>query len=235
MQVNTVIAQLWAWLYGSNLTYKKTVVNGQTIETGLKRDEVEGIVRDLIPAIIDQIVTPFDWDFTFDVATVSSVASTSEYTLRGNNDDCRDLINVRYGSGRGVVIERLETLETDRREGEDEDTTTTGNVYGYTVFGRSSDGFPIIQLFDTPTEADTITYRYRKSNLTLDNIPGEFGFVVRDYLRAEFRPEWSGVAEKRLDEMIARYSVGGDEINKVRMSPDIEAGNIRRVENQGGC
>lgn len=236
MNVSTVVEQLWAWLKANGKTVRAVKVGDTVDHVGLTRSEVEKGVNALLPPIVDEIVTAFDWDFACDVATDTSVVSQAEYTLRGNADDCRDIINIRYGSGRGVVIEPLNTLKTDRREGETvSGSSDTSGVYGYTLFGRSDDGFPKIQLFDTPLEAKTITYRYRKKDLSLADIPDSFGYVVRDFLRAEYDPGYQTKAEHRLGRMIARYKVGGDTPDIARRDPVIEAGNVRRGEQQGGC
>ena len=231
MQASTVVSSVWAWLYANGMTFRKISVGGQTVEQGLNVDQVQNIVNDFLPVVVDRIIVSHDWDFACDVATTTTVAATSEYTLEGNAGDCRDIINIRHGSGRGVVLERLNTLKTDRREGEDTDdsgSSDLGNVYGYTVYGRSTDGFPKIQIFDTPQEAKTLTYRYRKTGLTIENIPQEFGFVVRDMVLGQFKPEYIGLGEQKLGEMIGRYKLGGDEIDTIRLDPIVEAGNLRR-------
>lgn len=197
------------------------------VEQGLNVDQVQKIVNDFLPVVVDRIIVSHDWDFACDVGTTTTVVGTSEYTLDGNAGDCRDIINIRIGTGRGLVIERLNTLKTDRREGSEE-TTNPGTVSGYTVYGRSTDGFPKIQLFDTPQEAQTLTYRYRKNGLTVENIPDEFGFVVRDMVLGQFKPEYIPLGDRGLREMVDRYSLGGDEIDVVRQDPIIEAGNVRR-------
>lgn len=237
MQLNTVIEQLWSWLAATGKTVHKVVINGVVETMGHSRQEVERAVHNLIGPIVDEIVTSHDWDFACDVVTDdTTVINQSEYTFTGNNNDCRDIINIRYGSGRGVVLDELNTLKTDRREGEDvANSTDVGSVYGYTPFGRSADGFPKVQLFDTPIEAKTLKYRYRKSGLNIGNIPDYFGFVVRDFMRAEFDPGYQAKAENRLAAMVARYKVGGDTPDVARLDPQIEAGNVRRKANQGGC
>ena len=237
MQLTTAIEQLWVWLASNGKTERKVVINGQVEKIGMSRQQVEVAVQNLIGPIVDEIIVRHDWDFTCDVTTTTSVSGTSEYTLSGKSGDCRDIINIRFGSGRGYVLDELNFLQTDRREGETTSgTSDSGTVYGYTLFGRSPDGFPLIQIFDTPTSAETITYRYRRTGLNLDNIPDSFGFVVRDFLRAEFDGGYLAKAESRLNEMVSRYKIGGDSPYIMRMAPAIERGNVRRANDlQGGC
>lgn len=236
MKVLTAKQQLWAWLFSQGMTIKKVRMGDQLVDSGLSQKDVFDAVDVLLPPIIDRIIMSFDWDFAVDVATTTTVSGTSEYELEGNSGDCRDIISVRYGDGRGTPIEEKVVADMDRREAETvSGAADAGGVYAYTRFGRSDQGYPQIQLFDTPLEAKTLTYRYRKNGLTIESIPDEFGFVVRDFLRAEYRPEYESLAETRLNDMIARYEVGGDSPKTVRMHPTIEAGNIRRESNQGGC
>jgi len=238
VNVQQVQSRLWAWLFGNKMTYRRLVINGQAVETGLKRDEANQMVNDLLPDIVSQIVTAHDWDFTLDEASTATVADTSVYILRGNSGDCRDIINIRYGSGRGIVIDKLNMLETDRREGEDTSSGTSadsGGVYGWVPIGRSDDGYPRIKIYDTPGEAKTLTYRYRRSGLTVVDLPDEFGPTVLNFMIGQFKAEYLVLAERSLKEIIARYTVGGDEYETVRKDPVIEAGNIRRYNQQGGC
>lgn len=238
MNIQSVQSRLWAWLYGNHMTYRRVVVNGQPVESGLKQGEVDQMVNTILPDIVSQIVTAHDWDFVLGEGSTTTVAGTSEYTLRGAAGDCRDIINVRYGSGRGIVLDKLNLLETDRREGEDSSVSTSsdsGVMYGYVVKGRSDDGYPIIKIYDTPTEAKTLQYRYRKSGLTLVNLPEEFGRTVMNFMIGQFKAEYLVLAERSLKEIIARYTVGGDEYETVRKDPQIEAGNVRRFSLPGGC
>ena len=232
MQKSTAVEQLWAWLFTHGRT-TKVLEDGTKV--GYSRQDVERAVNVLLGPIVDRIAVYYDWDFAVDEATESSVVGTHTYTLEGNDDNCRDIINVRYGPGRGKVIRQMNVLQTDRREGESESgASDSGTVYGYTLWGRSDDGKPVIKLFDTPVESDTMTYRYRMADITLGMIPDSFGYIVRDFLRAEFDPGFEDNAERALREMADRYKVGGDEYDMARKDPVIEAGNVRRGGLQGG-
>ena len=238
MQVHALKEMVWAWLFGQGKTYQSRVINGQTISSGMTRDDFDTIINSLVSPITERVVIAYDWDFVFSSESLTTTADESEYVLRGTNNDCRDIINIRYGTGRGEVIERLNYLEADRREGGDESTGAdpdSSDVYGYVLHGRSDDGFPKIKLYDTPVRSNTLTYRYRKSGLSIADFPSEFDFVFRDFMIGQFEPSYFGLAERALDELKARYKIGGDEYETVRMHPTIEAGNIRRNDNMGGC
>lgn len=238
MQQSALLDTLWAWLFGQGKSYKTYMINNQRVEQGLKRQDFDVIARSLLDPIVERMANAYDWDFVFDEATESTEVDENEYTLSGNNDDCKNIVNVRFGSGRGKVLEKLNTLITDRREGYDSDITTsfdTGTVYGYTLQGRSDEGFPKIQIFDTPGEVKTLTYRYRRNGLSISEFPADFGYVVLDYMKAQFDPAFLMVAKSSMNELIARYKPGGDEIEHVRRDPVEEAGNIRRTNLGGGC
>lgn len=235
MQISTVEEQLWAWLFSNGRTVKRIRQGDNYVDVGLTRKVVNRAVISLLPPIVDEIIVSHDWDFAYDVATETSIALQSEYTLRGNNDDCADLWVVKYGEGFGVPLEEMGVTTMDRRKAESiSGLTDDGSVYAYTRFGRSDDDFPKIQLFNTPGDATTITYRYRKSGLGLSDIPNRFGFVVRDFMRAEYEAGYKVIAVRSLNEMIKRNTVGGDSPMIVRKDPIIEAGNVRRGGFQGG-
>ncbi len=232
MQESTVINGIWAYLFANGKTEKIRYVQGEKIETGLSRKEVENMVRSFLGPTVQRITRAYDWDFVCAEATDAFVASTSEYSLSGDNDDCMDIINIRWGTSSSLeVLEKLNVLENDRRKGSE---TATG-IYGWTAFGRSDDGFPLVQIHNTPTEANVFKYRYRKSGLTLSDIPADFDNVVIDDVLAQFDISLRPDANVSLKGMMDRYMVGGDEYETVRRDPVIEAGNIRRKGLQGGA
>ena len=236
MQQSALLDILWAWLFGQGKSYKTYMMNGERVEQGMKQSDFRDICLTMLDPVIEQLSIAYDWDFIYDVGTETTVIDTSEYTLKGNNDDCRNIETVRYGPGRGTVLKQLDTLLTDRREGEETaGASDSGDVYGYTLEGESDDGFPKIQLFDTPAEAKTLTYRYRKNGVSINEFPAEFGFVVRDYMIAQFDPSYLAVADRSLKELIGRYDPGGDEIVKVRRDTVDENRNIYRNTLTGGC
>lgn len=182
-----------------------------------------------LQAVVDVIATAHDFDFTVDTATESVVVNQVEYTLEGNDTDCRDVINVRFGDGGSddPVLDRKDYLEQDRRLGTGE--TESPDMSSYIVYGASEDGFPKITLNANPTDASKIlTYRYRKSKITISNIPDEFKMVTIDGLTSMFIPAFAAAFDVSLNNMVMRHKVGGDDYSTVRRDPKIESGNVRR-------
>jgi hypothetical protein len=171
-----------------------------------------------------------DWDFACNEVSTTTTASTADYTCKGNNYDCRDIINVRYNSDL-VVLDRLNVLSNDRRK---PDKTGSG-VYGWTQFKRSGDGYPIITIHNTPTESKTLKYRYRMKDRTLENIPDYFDYVINAMVKSRFDEVYMVPAEKLLASAIHKYRGGSDDYETLRLNPTIEDGNIRRYQNQGGA
>lgn len=230
MQENTVIEGVWAWLFSKGWTKKvRHLPGGSTITEGFDYQEVERMTRTFLNPVVDEVMTVHDWDFACDEKSDATVADQAEYTLSGNNGDCQDIINVRYDTDE-EVLEKLNVLENDRRKPQ----KTGYGIYGWTAFGRSDDKSPIIIIHNTPTEAKTFKYRYRKKDLGLGDMPDSFDFVVVDAVCARFDRSLQVFADRSLARMIARYTVGGDEIDMLRINPLIEDGNVRRCSNQGG-
>ena len=51
-----------------------------------------------IPSVIDEVLTSYTWPFSTGTSSTTSVATQSQYTLEGANQDARDIINVKYNT-----------------------------------------------------------------------------------------------------------------------------------------
>jgi len=231
LQISTIADGIWAWLTILGRTIKvQKMPDGSTMTSGLDRQTVDRIVNSFVGPVVAQFVMAHDWDFACDEDSDTTVADTADYTLRGNNMDCRDIINVRYDSDLDV-LDRLNVLSNDRRK----PAKSGSGVYGWTWFKMSTDGFPVITIHNTPTEAKTFKYRYRKKDITIGDIPDYFDYVVNALMKARFQDDYYSLSERFLKEAIHKYRGGGDDYETVRLNPTIEAGNIRRCQNQGGA
>lgn len=194
------------------------------------------MVDNIIGPVANRIIMDHTWDFAVDTATENTVVGQASYTLEGNDADCRDIVNIRIGDGDGRVIEEFDRLELDRRLSTDDPNTNTNiPIDSYAKWGRSSDDFPIVQLYGTPQTVETLTYRFHKKDLSLQDIPGDFGYIVIDAVKAEFDASLRGIAENSLNEMKARHTPGGDSFVRVRLDPTIEKGNRERNNMYGGA
>lgn len=229
MQRSMIEDQVWALLRFKGLTYKKTVMpGGAVVESGIIRKDVNKMVLSTLDSAVKEIVLAYDWNFAYDEATTTSVADQADYTFEGNNSDCRDIINIRWGDSE-TVLDELNFLQDDRRT----EGTEGSNVYGYILFKRE-DNFPVVTIRGTPDSAETIKYRYRRKDITLAELPDSFDIAVVDQILKRWDRGWELAAETSLNKLIARYKIGGDRHETIRMNPAIEDGNFRRKGLQGG-
>jgi hypothetical protein len=207
----------------------KDPTTGADMIIGIDHSECERLVRIFIERVAQDIVESYDWDFKHANTTNATVVGQANYTLTGLNDDAYDIINIRFDDT-DTVLDQLNTLETDRRAG---DKSQSG-IYGWNQYERDDQGFPIVTFVNTPDEVRSFTYRYRR-RFSSNQLDSRFDNVVREGVMAEFTPELSIIYKESLNTLIDAYKVGGDEYETVRMDPNIEAGNIRRGELQGGA
>jgi len=185
----------------------------------------------LLPEVKKRVLYSYDWYFAIDEADSLSVADQAEYTLKGNNNDCRDIINIRFGSS----ATSLSLL--DKRSGIDLDEWLTGRsqsgVAIWTPSGLSHE-FPKIKLIGTPGYSDyIIRYRYRKSNVADSDIPIDFSYLMISGLVARLLPAYEPIFDKDLKTMIDHYSYGGGEDNPVKQDPLVVHRNNRRASKFG--
>lgn len=171
-------------------------------------------IQELIPTVIDEVLTSHLWDFVMDEATHSggTIADEANYTFEGNNSDCRDVITVKYDDAENVLEERdtidMEEWLTDR----------THNRVNFWIMDGRVNKFPRIKIIATPSTAGIqIKYRYAKNNVTLSDFPDEFESVLIAGLAAWMVPQYIPRFEKQIDKMIDNFSVsgGGDRPAKV--------------------
>ena len=166
-------------------------------------------------SIVGQVSTAYDWAFTIDVADKATVADQAEYELKGNAKDCRDIINVRLGSSSTwPVLDKKRAIDMDEFM---TDRTVTGTHWWY-ISGRSTNGYPMITLVDTPsTTTNTIRYRYRKNKIGIGSFPDTFSPVLVAGVISRFIPAHTGVYEHELDKMVDRYSAPGGEDDPAKL------------------
>lgn len=166
--------------------------------------------------VVDQVVTAFDWDFTLDIADESVVSDQAEYELTGNRNDCRDIVNVKYGITTFQLLDKMTPIDID----EFFDGRTATAVGWWYISGRSPNGYPKITLVKTPDDADnTIRYRYRKNKIGLGDFPDEFSPVLVNAVVTRFIPAYMGIYEHELNKMIDRHSAPGGEDSPAKLNP----------------
>lgn len=188
-------------------------------------------LRAMLPEVKKKVLYSHDWFFAIDEADESTVADQADYILHGNNMDCRDIINVRYGAD----ADSLELL--DKRSGIDLDEWLTDRsqtaVAVWTLAGLDH-SFPKIKLVGAPSVSDyLIRYRYRKANVPDSDIPDDFSYLMITGLVSRLIPAYEPVFERDLKTMIDHYSYGGGEDNPAKQDPLVVSRNNRRATKFG--
>lgn len=201
----------------------------KAIQGGPDRTDIEKYAT----FVANEVATEFDWDFVVSDASFTTTDSTAEYTLTGNSNDCRDVINLRFADADGTTIKVLRRLRPVDMDSFQSERSITEIGWWY-VSGRSRNGFPKVTIVGTPdSDEDTIYYRYRRKNISVEDFPDEFGSVLRDGLIAKFLPSYRPYYRNSLNIMIDRYAAAGGDADPARLSDKNIYANNRRYQLYG--
>lgn len=188
-------------------------------------DKQEAVTAYIPMVVMEVSMAHPDFDFAVDVCDYpgGSVLSQADYVLRGNNRDCRSIINIRYGSSY-YLLDQMRPVDVDEFLTNRTHTSTTI----WTMVGRE-DGFPKIKLIDAPSTAgEVIRYRYFKKNIDVSEFPEEFINVIISGVIAKFSPTYRAIHLKDLSDMISYYSPSGGEDNPAKQDPETVRRNNSR-------
>lgn len=160
--------------------------------------------------VVDQIASAHDWAFVMAVDD-DTTDGTAEYTLKGANEDCREIINIRYGQTDFELLDKKSAVDMDEWL---TDRDPSGTHWWY-MSGRDGGGFPKVTLVDTPASAYTIRYRYRKK-VTISVFPDEFSYLFVLAVAARLVPAYRELYDKELGKVMSRHEVGGGEDDPAR-------------------
>ena len=196
------------------------------------------LVRDYIDLVVDKIVMSHDWDFALGQSDESIVAGQRDYVLGGENQDARNIFNIRYGSG--TDDDGYNLLNKRKPADVDEwlnNRTTTG-VHTWVPLQREGD-LPKIRILDTPTDdTKVLRYRYWLSEVSFDVLPeGVFDSVVFAGVRELISPGLTGLFDRELKKAINKYQGHGGEDDPAKIDPQTVLLNNRRryMQGYGGC
>ena len=185
-------------------------------------------IQQLVPVALDEVVVSYDWDFATDVADESTVADQAEYTLKGNDTDCRDIINLRYGttSDGFVLLDKMRPVDVDAFVS----GRTVSGVGAWAPFGRASGGFPKVKILTAPSgSTNVLRYRYRRNDVTINEFPENFKFVLIAAVVKRLIPAFDAVYQRDLETMIDHYSMSGGEDLPASLDPVLIARNNERA------
>ena len=195
-------------------------IRGITMSDSEKRTALEA----QLPSVKTKILYSYDWDFAIDEKSTVTVADQAAYVLKGNANDCRDIINIRYGSS-AILIDRMRQVDFD----EWYTYRTLTSVAKWVPDGRE-EGFPRVRLYSTPSVAgEAILYRYRRTDVTISEFPDDFAFVFQSGLAMRMIPGYDKVFKDDLGDMIKMYNFGGGEDNQIKQDPSIVLRNNKRA------
>ncbi len=192
--------------------------------------EKNALIASFIDILVPKIAMVHDWDFVMRVADETTVADQSDYTLRGVKDDCRNIYNIRIGTG--TPDDGYDLM--DKRGLANIDESLSGrDASGVGIWvpnGRKS-GFPRVRIIDTPADATkTLRYRYWRKDVTFEEFPGEdFALAYLLGVKFLFFPVFEGAFRAELTDIINRYQPSGGEDDPALLDPLVRALNNRRA------
>ena len=209
---------------------------------GLPDAEKTKAITEYARTAIDRIAMRKDFNFAVGTASTVTVASQSDYTLKGNQDDCREVINIVYGSD-AVLLDKVEGVQWDVDIELFESPSTPSVWYELQL----DNGFPQVKIIATPSVADeTLAYRYRRKNIPIEEFPDEWAFVLVDVIMMTLADvfkdkderlvmyDFEGKAERSIRDMVNNYrKEGGGTPKRIQIDTVARLANIRRNQKYG--
>ena len=183
------------------------------------------------PEVVREVATRYDWSFVLETHdhTDGTVASQADYTLLGKHDNARDIINIRYGDNLVLLDERT----PERQDEWQTQRAALSDVWIWIPNGREGKS-PKITLYGTPSTAGkTLRYRYRRDNVTLQEWPQDFEFVIVSGVASKLFPNRRSIFEADIQIMVDRYESSGGEDDPAIQDPRIISANNRRALKYG--
>lgn len=199
---------------------------------GLAANEKADVIESYIPIALDKIFRDYDWQFVIKTADESLVEDQADYVLRGENDDCRDIVSILYGntSYGWVPLDKKNLVDYDIWV---EYRNPTG-VELWIPSGYSDTGFPKVTLVATPTDDSySIRYRYRRNDLQIDDFPDDFADVLIYGVALWLVPDYVRLYRDALSKMIERQEAGGADDQPAHLDPVIRERNRNRSGRMG--
>lgn len=200
-----------------NLTTKALDADGNLQLIAIPEDQKRQWLESLLPMAVNRAVREHAWDFATGTETYpgGTVAGEDEYVMQGDNQNCQDVHAILYGATR-IVLTYKDWDEADRAES---GVSSYSPVQFWTRSGRENDS-PRIRLVGTPTDSQTLVYRYLKKAVTVEAWPFGWEFVLHSSLLALAIPGAEKVYQNNISKMITRYKGSTAQISRVQLDPD---------------
>ncbi len=183
-----------------------------------KREALEA----LFESVKSDILISYDWPFAIKESTKNSVVDQASYQLKGDDNDCRQIVNVRYGSSEILLNKRRQV---------DMDEYMDGRTISTELFWLDDgffDGYPKIKIVDTPDAVEVIKYRYRAKDVPISVFPSQFEQAFIHGMSSSIEPSFLPLYKKAIDRLIDNYGYGGGEDDPIKLDPLVQYRNNRR-------
>lgn len=195
---------------------------------GLNDSDLTSMVREHLESAIFEVALAYDWDFAIKETTTTTTADESDYTLKGDDNDCLQVADLKYDTG--------ETLLDEKTHAWVNDYLTRNNLATPKFWIRNGrdNKYPVIRIVAAPTEADKqLKYRYWRSGIELVMFPDLFKSLLVSAIAKHLIPAYARVFKDDLERAISGYtrSAGGTDI--AVLDPVITKGNQRRANLHG--
>jgi len=183
-----------------------------------------------IDIAVGQILLAYPWDFAVAWDTVACVADEDEYTLKGRDQECWSVFEVKYGTGANYdsYIPLTKKRPADLSDYSALHSMTEVEVWA--AVGR--DGrFPRIRVVAAPSSADySLRYGYHRAGIGYNELPSD-AFIAPIIMGVRWL--WGFASEQEFADSITRVIGGYDrpaqpEERKVILDPLMRARNRLR-------
>ncbi len=139
-----------------------------------------------------------------------------------------EIVNIKYGSDENL-LKKMHPIDIDEFLHKRSHSSTD-----FWVPDGRVNTFPQVRLVATPSESSTqIKYRYRRNNITLGDLPNNFGRVVAMGIARNLDENLDGLYQDALEFMIDNYTATQANERVVHLDPMLVMKNNWRARNIG--
>ena len=190
--------------------------------SGLSVNDIESALKDQVDSAVKKVASSYPWDFAMRIAEETSVTDQANYELEGLKQDCDIIHSVMYGDD-----DELLTKQTVSETDEMLTRLSVPGCYYWTPIERTGK-FPRIRIIDAPSSAGTITYRYWRNNVGINEIPAYLEDLLEYALAKKFVPGYNKAYDNELTDAIRGYNRSGRKFTRVNTDPHIMSKTNKR-------
>jgi hypothetical protein len=194
--------------------------------TAVELDDMLGANTD---AAIITVATAYEWDFsTRRSDNVDTVVGTAEYTMKGESNNCLQVISVAYGDDETFLTFQSKDQIRDKL------TYSTITAMTYWVPVRRDGDYQVIKIYGAPEAAHTLTYDYFRNKVEIGEIPSSIDRLLQLSLARCLMPRaMESAYNVALAEAIGSLERETGNPRQAVMDTEMRNGNLRRAANHG--